>query len=182
MSDFSKLLGKLQDTAKSAKRSEASNSLSSTRKRKICNHSEMQQIIRRKGLEEEPKPKRPCDYADLSVQVSFLCIGAQKVRLRLLKCEGMFSSDQCPVCVFASSSKCSQSTIIMYKAGTTWLHEMLKRHQGIALPAQKEVHFWDWHRARGLRWYSNQFPQTFQNNILGEITPCYAVLKSEQVS
>ena len=34
------------------------------------------------------------------------------------------------------------------KAGTTWLHEMLNRHPNLALPEQKEIHFWDWYVQR----------------------------------
>lgn len=69
------------------------------------------------------------------------------------------------------------------KAGTTWLHEMLRRHHDLSLPQQKESHFFDWHRNRGLGWYSNQWPSSGDRRCLhGEITPCYAVLDSERIS
>ena len=84
----------------------------------------------------------PIDLQDLSIKLSFLCIGAQK-------------------------------------AGTTWLHEILQSHPNLCLPVGKEVHFWDWHRRKGLGWYSRQFvPQSSSSSdcLLGEITPCYAIL------
>ena len=59
---------------------------------------------------------------------------------------------------------------------------------------QKEIHFWDWHRRKGLKWYSNQFPSQQQqhhhhkfqpssniNHYYGEITPCYAVLEEKHI-
>ena len=139
MSDFAKLLGKLQDTANTAKEAVAKN----PNKRKIQDHDEEKQHISRKRRESQVI--RPRDIDDLKVSVSFLCIGAQK-------------------------------------AGTTWLHEMLRRHKGLSLPEQKEVHFWDWNRRKGLKWYSNQFSQTSRNCLCGEVTPCYAVLATEKVS
>jgi len=154
MSDFSKLLGKLQDTANTAKKAAAlthththsSSSSASSKKRKLQEHSETQQAPRRRQLDVhvQPRLRRPHDIHDLKVKVSFLCIGAQK-------------------------------------AGTTWLHEMLRRHQDLSLPDQKEVHFFDWHRNKGLKWYSNQWPRSI-SSLKGEITPCYAVLGSEKVS
>lgn len=154
MSDFSKLLGKLQDTANTAKKAAAltnththsSSSSASSKKRKLQEHSETQQAPRRRQLDVhvQPRLRRPHDIHELKVKVSFLCIGAQK-------------------------------------AGTTWLHEMLRRHQDLSLPDQKEVHFFDWHRNKGLKWYSNQWPRSI-SSLKGEITPCYAVLGSEKVS
>ena len=92
------------------------------------------------------KHKRvPRDSFDLSVNVDFLCIGAQK-------------------------------------AGTTWLHDMLRKIPQLGLPKSKEVHFWDWYRRKGLKWYSQQFPRDPNTNlILGEVTPCYMALKGYQV-
>ena len=70
------------------------------------------------------------------------------------------------------------------KAGTSWLHEMLRRHPDLCLPQQKEIHFWDWqkHRRKGLGWYSDQFPQGPKENLRGEITPCYCTLPEEDIS
>lgn len=68
------------------------------------------------------------------------------------------------------------------KAGTTWLHEMLRKIPGLGLPQNtKEVHFWDWHRRKGLGWYSRQFPHSHKNLLLGEVTPCYMALKDRDV-
>lgn len=70
------------------------------------------------------------------------------------------------------------------KAGTTWLHEMLHRIPELGLPSQKELHFWDWHRRKGLRWYSEQFPSYDANDgsiAYGEITPCYMTLPDRDV-
>jgi len=91
-------------------------------------------------------PTAPSDQQDLTIQLSFLCIGAQK-------------------------------------AGTTWLHEILQLHPNVCLPVRKEVHFWDWHRRKGLGWYSRQFvpKSTQQEYIMGEITPCYAVLPESTI-
>ena len=76
------------------------------------------------------------------------------------------------------------------KAGTTWLHELLKLHPQFNLPLlnQKELHFWDWNRHKGLSWYRQQFhhpPPTTDNKQqelqCGEITPCYAVLPLDDI-
>jgi len=125
------------------------------------------------------KNPRPTDVDQLSITLSFLCIGAQK-------------------------------------AGTSWLHQILSQHSNLSLPIQKEIHFWDWHRHKGLGWYSNQFPKSgstkkknnatgrnqSSNNFnttdisntsntnnsnkpcthLGEITPCYVVLPDQSIS
>jgi hypothetical protein len=70
------------------------------------------------------------------------------------------------------------------KAGTTWLHEMMRKIPGLGLPSQKELHFWDWHRRKGLGWYSKQFPSYDANDgsiAYGEITPCYLTLRDRDV-
>ena len=68
------------------------------------------------------------------------------------------------------------------KAGTSWLHEMLRnRVPQLALPEQKELHFWDWHRHKGLGWYSRQFPSASHNVLYGEITPCYMTLPESDI-
>ena len=44
------------------------------------------------------------------------------------------------------------------KAGTTWLHTLLRKCSHLALPhSTKEVHFWDWHYRNGFDWYVQQF-------------------------
>ena len=84
----------------------------------------------------------PSDQRNLTVDVSFLCIGAQK-------------------------------------AGTTWLYEILKKIDTVGVPQQKEVHFWDWNRRKGLGWYSRQFPT--DKHRIGEITPDYIVLPESDI-
>ena len=54
------------------------------------------------------------DLQDLTVDISFLVIGAQK-------------------------------------AGTSWLHTMLRKHPQLWLPDCKELHFWDWNHSKGLQ-------------------------------
>jgi hypothetical protein len=69
------------------------------------------------------------------------------------------------------------------KAGTTWLHEMLRKHPDLCLPEQKEIHFWDWpkNRRKGLGWYSDQFQQGPKEKLRGEITPCYCALSEDDI-
>ncbi|BBK30175.1 sulfotransferase domain-containing protein [Stella humosa] len=68
------------------------------------------------------------------------------------------------------------------KAGTTWLFEMLRDHPGLAFPAGKEVHFWDWYQDRGLDWYRSQFADAAPGTRIGDVTPGYAVLPAEAVA
>jgi len=65
------------------------------------------------------------------------------------------------------------------KAGTTWLHRMLKEHPQIYLPQVKEVHYWDLHSSRSLEWYRNHF---VAGRINGDITPAYAILPEVKVA
>lgn len=44
------------------------------------------------------------------------------------------------------------------KCGTTSLYNYLGQHPEIAKARKKELHFFDWHYQRGLRWYRSQFP------------------------
>lgn len=127
MSDFTSLLGQLDQSAKRAPREQGSED-----RRKRPRRDEV-----RKNDE-----SLPADARELKIKISFLCIGAQK-------------------------------------AGTTWLHEMLRKIPGLGLPSQKELHFWDWHRRKGLGWYSRQFPPSA--NAYGEITPCYMALPDRDI-
>lgn len=61
------------------------------------------------------------------------------------------------------------------KCGTTWLHKLLQKCNHISLPAQKEIHFWDWNYRKGVDWYIRQFNRN-DTIKLGEITPDYVVL------
>ena len=89
------------------------------------------------------------------------------------------------------------------KAGTSWIHSLLKKcsHARISLPVeQKEVHFWDWHYRKGFQWYMRQFDyprkklstqkdttggtdkSDINETLYGEITPCYIVLPPSTIS
>ena len=43
------------------------------------------------------------------------------------------------------------------KAGSSWLHEVLIRHQQIFMPEAKDLYFFDRYYDRGLSWYLGQF-------------------------
>lgn len=59
------------------------------------------------------------------------------------------------------------------KAGTTWLHALLKEHPRICMPKyRKEVHFFDKYYHRGRHWYESLFSHC-GNKVKGEITPAY---------
>lgn len=66
------------------------------------------------------------------------------------------------------------------KAGTFWLHMMLRTHSELYLPPQKEIHFFDQHYLEGLGWYSNNFMFS-GNKVRGEITPAYAILEKNVI-
>jgi hypothetical protein len=134
MSDFSKLLGRLQETAKAA----ATAPITLQHKRKASLDEPIQEVPRKKRF------TRPKDFNLLTINISFLCIGAQK-------------------------------------AGTTWLYHMLRKFDKLSLPSQKELHFFDWHRTKGLGWYSRQFDLQSSGKLLGEITPDYAILSQDKI-
>ena len=140
MSNFASLLGELAKTAKEASNFKKRKPEENENQRTGTN---LKRQDRRMRIHETTR--RPRDFHELNIKISFLCIGGQK-------------------------------------CGTTWLHEMLLKNQALSLPTQKEVHFWDWHRRKGLGWYSNQFPHTCQDCLHGEITPCYAILDIKKVS
>lgn len=62
------------------------------------------------------------------------------------------------------------------RSGTTWLFEMMRRHPAIHFPTEKEIHFWDQWRDRGLDWWLRIFANPRPGKIQGEITPAYAAL------
>lgn len=68
------------------------------------------------------------------------------------------------------------------KAGTTWLYFNLKKHPSVFLTEEKELHFWDRHRDRGLDWYRDQFAAAPSGSAAGEITPAYGILPSDRVA
>ncbi|MAT96908.1 MAG: hypothetical protein CL608_07180 [Anaerolineaceae bacterium] len=61
------------------------------------------------------------------------------------------------------------------KSGTTTLHQWLKNEPKICLPNHKETHFFskNEHYAKGISWYIEQFPDSSQKEIVGEIDPDY---------
>jgi len=66
------------------------------------------------------------------------------------------------------------------KSATTWLYGCLDEHPEVAVPVQKEVHYYcDEHacrfstKARGMDWYRTQFPVTEQTVAFGELTTDY---------
>lgn len=66
------------------------------------------------------------------------------------------------------------------KAGTTWLFENLRCHPELFLPAHKELHFFDLHMGRGMRYYRAQFEQA-AGRLCGEITPAYGALSERRI-
>lgn len=59
------------------------------------------------------------------------------------------------------------------KAGTTTLHEQLRTHPGLYLPAEKEVHYFSRHFDRPLGWYESRFAGARRTHGTGEVTPYY---------
>lgn len=60
------------------------------------------------------------------------------------------------------------------RCGTTWVAEALRFHPEIYIPSNhKEIHFFDQHFHKGIKWYKNNFSQQKENQITGEITPRY---------
>ena len=73
------------------------------------------------------------------------------------------------------------------KAGTSWLHAQLQKCNRIALPEQKETHFWDWHYRKGIDWYIRQFSTrkadpSSNSPLYGEVTPDYIVLPPSTIA
>lgn len=69
------------------------------------------------------------------------------------------------------------------KAGTTWLHRMLRLHPDIGMPEQKELHFWDRGSTdtAGIAGYKSLFAP-LRGHARGEITPSYAILPPERIT
>ncbi|MDP9074291.1 MAG: sulfotransferase domain-containing protein [Actinomycetota bacterium] len=58
------------------------------------------------------------------------------------------------------------------KAGTTFLYQEITRHPDLGAALTKEIHFFDDHYRRGLRWYRGFFPNS-PGLLLGESSPGY---------
>jgi hypothetical protein len=63
------------------------------------------------------------------------------------------------------------------RAGTTWLHELLKAHPDVYVPMRrKEINYFDMYYSRGRKWYGGFFPAEADAALyraVGEITPFY---------
>jgi hypothetical protein len=60
------------------------------------------------------------------------------------------------------------------RCGTTWLHQCLKEHPDIALPAAtKELFFFDRNWDRGADWYEPYFRNCPPGKMRGEVSPSY---------
>lgn len=61
------------------------------------------------------------------------------------------------------------------KAGTSWLHHVMKPHPEICTGVNKEVHYFDTQRnfVKGPDWYSQQFIATEHTRAVGDFTPNY---------
>lgn len=59
------------------------------------------------------------------------------------------------------------------RAGTTILHDMLRQHPGVHLPATKEVQYFSLHASRPLRWYASWFAGAAPGQQIGDVTPYY---------
>ena len=61
------------------------------------------------------------------------------------------------------------------KAGTTSLHEYLNEHPDVALPPEKELHYFDVNYSKGDDWYRDQFSalDLKEGQITGESSPYY---------
>ena len=58
------------------------------------------------------------------------------------------------------------------RTGTSWLHEVLRRHTNLPAPT-KETRFFDLHFQRGVKWYRAHFPKLHPDRLSGEIAPTY---------
>lgn len=68
-----------------------------------------------------------------------------------------------------------------YRAGTTWLQNVLKEHSDIYLPDEKEIMFFSHHYAKGIGWYERFFNHYQGQKYVGEICPTY-LLSSEKTA
>lgn len=61
------------------------------------------------------------------------------------------------------------------RSGTSWLNEVLARHPDVYTPADREIHFFDRHFAKGWGWYQSLFTPAITGSakLIGENTPAY---------
>lgn len=67
------------------------------------------------------------------------------------------------------------------KAGTTWLAHMLRQHPNVFMP-QQEVHFFNFKKNfnQGINWYKQHFKDAKPGQVVGEKTPNYLWIASEE--
>ena len=60
------------------------------------------------------------------------------------------------------------------KAGSSWLHEVLIRHESIFMPPAKDLYFFDRYYSRGLAWYLDHFAGAGpRHTVVGEVCQDY---------
>ncbi len=58
------------------------------------------------------------------------------------------------------------------RTGSSWLHEVLRKHAGLPSPS-KETRFFDTHFQRGVKWYLAHYPDEARERRMGEVAPTY---------
>lgn len=59
------------------------------------------------------------------------------------------------------------------RAATSWITRNLRLHPEIYLPRRKELHFFDRHYDRGIKYYMKYFEDRKEETAVGEATPAY---------
>jgi hypothetical protein len=60
------------------------------------------------------------------------------------------------------------------KAGSSWLHEVLIRHEQVFMPDAKDLYFFDRYYDRGVSWYATQFKDAGPGHqVVGEVCQDY---------
>lgn len=59
------------------------------------------------------------------------------------------------------------------RAGTTHLHDLLRLHPDVHMPAVKEVQYFSLHAHQPLRWYASWFAGAAPRQRVGDVTPYY---------
>lgn len=75
------------------------------------------------------------------------------------------------------------------KSSTSWLHHVLNAHpQTAAFPnmapvtsTNKEAHFWDWNRKRGIEWYRELMTPSDPSLLSMDFTPEYSMLSEDKI-
>lgn len=59
------------------------------------------------------------------------------------------------------------------KAGSSWIHEVLLKHPDVYLTPAKDLYYFDRYYDRGLGWYSAQFADAREEEVVGEVCQDY---------